>query len=361
MKSDEAWMQQALDLARSTIGQTAPNPTVGAVVVKNGCLVGMGAHLKAGTPHAEVHALEMADMNAAGSTLYVTLEPCQHQGKTPPCTEKIISFGVKRVVIGCQDPDSRVAGKGIKRLQEAGIEVMLDVLEKECIQANEDYFYHRKTGFPFVTLKTATTLDGRIATASGDSKWITNSLSRERTHQLRHQHQAILVGIGTVLADNPQLTTRLPNGGLHPLRVIVDSHLRVPLDSQITDVSQADTLIFTTENRDRQKEAQLRSKGVQVIVAGKGPKVDWEIVFGTLGDQGVISVLVEGGSEVNASLLEGNWINKVMAFLAPKLLGGSSSLHSIGGKNPQKISEAKTLKDITLERYGDDICVIGYL
>lgn len=361
MISHEAWMQQALNLAKTTTGQTSPNPMVGAIVVKDGCLVGMGAHLKAGTPHAEVHALEMAGSNAKDSTLYVTLEPCHHHGRTPPCTEKIISTGVKQVVIGCQDPDPRVAGKGIKRLEEAGIQVITGILEKECRQVNEAYFYHRQTGYPFVTLKTASTLDGRIATASGHSKWITHSQSRLRVHQLRHQHQAILVGIGTVLADNPQLTTRLPNGGLNPLRVIVDSRLRIPLDARITDVSEADTLIFTTEARDQQKEDALRSKGVKVIIAGKGPRVDWELVFRTLGNQGILSVLVEGGSEVNASLLEENWVNKAVIFLAPKLLGGSGSLHSIGGKNPETISEAKNLKDLTIERYGDDICIIGYL
>jgi len=361
LNSHETWMQQALNLAKATLGQTAPNPAVGAIVVKNECVVGIGTHLKAGTPHAEVHALDMAGKQAADATLYVTLEPCNHHGKTPPCTEKIISAGIKRVVIGCQDPDELVAGKGIARLQEAGIEVIQGVLEKECKQINEAYFYHRQTGFPFVTLKMATTLDGRIATASGDSKWVTNSLSRQQTHRLRHQHQAILVGIGTVLADNPQLTTRLPNGGLHPLRVIVDSRLRVPLDYQITDVSQADTLIFTTEQRDQQKEAALRAKGVDVMVAGKGPKVDWEIVFRTLGERGILSVLVEGGSEVNASLLAGNWVQKVIAFIAPKLLGGTSSLHAVGGKDPKKMSEAKTLKDISIQQYGDDICITGYL
>ena len=361
MGTHESWMQHALNLAQSTLGQTSPNPVVGAIVVKNECLVGVGAHLKAGTPHAEVHALKMAGEQAAGSTLYVTLEPCHHYGKTPPCTETIISAGVKRVVIGCQDPDKRVSGKGIRRLQEAGVEVVLGVLEKECMQVNEAYFHHRKTGYPFITLKMATTLDGRIATASGDSKWITNPLSRQQTHRLRHQHQAILVGIGTVLADDPQLTTRLSNGGLHPLRVIVDSQLRVPLNARITDVSQADTLIFTTKNRDREKEAALRSKGVQVMIAGTDSKVDWEIVFRTLGKQGILSVLVEGGSEVNASLLAGDWVNKVVIFLAPKLLGGTASLHAIGGKNPEKISEAKSLKEISLQQYGDDICVIGYL
>lgn len=361
MGSHESWMQHALNLAQSTLGQTAPNPVVGAVVVKDECLVGIGAHLKAGTPHAEVHALEMAGERAVGSTLYVTLEPCDHYGQTPPCTETIISSGVKRVVIGCQDPDLRTNGKGIQRLKEAGIDVILGVLEKECQQVNEAYFYHRKTGYPFVTLKTATTLDGRIATASGDSKWITNSISRQYVHRLRHQHQAILVGIGTVLADDPQLTTRLPHGGLQPLRVIVDSRLRIPIDAQVTDVSQADTLIFTTEHRDQQKEAALRAKGVQVEITGKSSKVDWNVVFRTLGDRGILSVLVEGGSEVNASLLEGNWIHKVIIFLAPKLLGGTKSLHAIGGKNPEKISEAKILKNLSLKQYGDDICVTGYL
>lgn len=361
LKEHEEWMKVALDLATSTTGQTAPNPMVGAVAVNNGCLVGVGAHLQAGTPHAEVHALDMAGDNAQGCTLYVTLEPCDHHGQTPPCTEKIIAAGVERVVIGCQDPDVLVSGNGIERLRQMGIEVIVGVLEQECKQLNEAYFYHRQTGFPFVTMKTATTLDGRIATASGDSRWVTNELSRQKVHELRHQHQAILVGIGTVLHDNPRLTTRLDIGGVNPVRVVVDSQLRIPIDAAITDVSEAHTWIFTTDRKNPETEAALLNKGVQVISTGKGPLVDWHVVFRTLGEHGVLSVLVEGGSEVNASLLEGNWVRKVITFLAPKLLGGSLSMNSIRGKNPKRMADAYLLENITLERYGDDICVIGYL
>lgn len=361
MRKHEDWMKLALDLAKSTKGQTAPNPIVGAIVVNNGCLVGAGAHLQAGTHHAEVHALNMAGENAQGGTLYVTLEPCDHQGRTPPCTEKIIAAGIRQVVIGCYDPDTLVSGNGIERLRQMGMEVLVGVLEKECKQLNEAYFYHRQTDYPYITLKTATTLDGRIATASGDSKWVTNKQSREKVHELRHQHQAILVGIGTVLHDDPLLTTRLTIGGINPVRVIVDSQLKTPLNAAITDVSEAHTWIFTTDRKDPDKEAALLDKGVQVISTGKGPLVDWHVVFRTLADNGVLSILVEGGSEVNASLLEGNWVRKTITFLAPKLLGGSLSLNSIRGKNAKRMAEAYQLHDITIEQYGDDICVIGYL
>lgn len=361
MKSHEEWMRLALDLARSTTGQTAPNPMVGAVVVNNGCLVGVGAHLQEGTPHAEVHALEMARENAQGGTLYVTLEPCDDHGQTPPCTEKIIASGVKQVVIGCLDPDTLTSGTGIERMRQMGIEIIAGVLEQECKQLNEAYFYYRQTGCPFITMKTATTLDGRIATASGDSRWVTNELSREKVHELRHQNQAILVGVGTVLADNPQLTTRLAIGGINPVRVIVDSKLRTPLDAAVTDVSKAHTWIFTTDQKDPNTEAALIEKGVEVISTGKGPLVDWNVVFRTLGEHGVLSVLAEGGSEVNASLLEGNWVRKVITFLSPKLLGGSLSLNSIRGKNVKRMADARMLHNVTVERYGDDICVIGYL
>lgn len=361
MGRHEDWMRLAIQLAKAAEGQTAPNPMVGAVAVKEGRIIGSGAHLKAGTPHAEVHCLQMAGDEAKGCTLYVTLEPCNHYGRTPPCTENILQSGVKQVVIGSVDPDPQVSGSGIKRLRAAGVEVIQGVLESECLKMNEAYFHHRKTGKPFVTLKTATTLDGKIATATGDSRWITGEASRQYVHQLRHRHDAILVGVGTVLADNPRLTTRLETGGIHPLRVIVDSYLRTPLDAAVVDTSEAATWIFTTAQRDREKEKRLLEKGVQVISTGAGPRVDWEVLLQFLGRKGILSLLVEGGGEVNASLLKEQQVQKVIAFIAPKLLGGKWSPTSIEGESPAKMAEAWTLRDIDVQRFGEDICMTGYL
>ncbi|MXQ52193.1 bifunctional diaminohydroxyphosphoribosylaminopyrimidine deaminase/5-amino-6-(5-phosphoribosylamino)uracil reductase RibD [Shimazuella alba] len=362
MSNDEQWMSLAIQLAKATAGQTSPNPMVGAVVVKENRLLGSGAHLRAGTPHAEVHALRMAGEEAQGSTIFVTLEPCNHFGRTPPCTEKIIECGVKRVVIGSGDPDKLVAGKGIARLKEAGIEVVEGVLEQECLQLNEAYFYHRRTGMPFVTLKTATTLDGKIATANGDSRWITGEESRAFVHQLRHEQDAILVGANTVIADDPELTTRLPQGdGIHPVRVILDSKLRTPITAKILDISKASTWIFTTDDKDLFKEAAFQEAGVQVISTGRGPKVDITKVLEILGEKGILSLMVEGGSQINASMLRGNHVHKVIAFLAPKFLGGISSPSSIGGESPEKMSEALSLHRVSWNQYGQDVCVTGYL
>ncbi|MBA4495683.1 bifunctional diaminohydroxyphosphoribosylaminopyrimidine deaminase/5-amino-6-(5-phosphoribosylamino)uracil reductase RibD [Paenactinomyces guangxiensis] len=361
MSKHEDWMRLAYELAKSAAGQTSPNPMVGAVAVKEGRIIGSGAHLKAGTPHAEVYALNMAGAEAKGCTLYVTLEPCVHYGRTPPCTEKIISCGVKQVVIGSVDPDRNVSGKGISRMREAGIEVISGVLETECLKLNEAYFHHRRTGKPFVTLKTATTLDGKIATAGGDSRWITGEASRQYVHQLRHRYDAILVGVGTVLADNPRLTTRLETGGVNPLRVIVDSSLRIPIDANVVDTSEAPTWIFTTEARDFEKEKRLREKGVEVIPAGAGPRVGWEPLLRHLGEKGILSLLVEGGGEVNASLLSENRVQKVIAFIAPKLIGGKDSPTSVEGESPAKMAEARTLCDISIEQFGQDLCVTGYI
>jgi diaminohydroxyphosphoribosylaminopyrimidine deaminase/5-amino-6-(5-phosphoribosylamino)uracil reductase len=361
MPTHEDWMRLAVELARATEGQTAPNPMVGAVVVKDGRLLGTGVHLQAGTPHAEVHALRMAGETARGSTLYVTLEPCNHYGRTPPCTEAILNAGVARVVVGSVDPDSRVAGQGIARLRSAGIEVVECVLEEECLRLNEAYFHHRRTGRPFVTLKMAMTLDGKIAAASGDSRWVTGESAREYVHELRNRYQAILVGVGTVLADRPQLTTRLEHGGKQPIRIIVDSQLRTPLDAPVTDTSLAPTWIFTTERKNLEKEQALRAKGVRIISTGEGPLVDWDVLFDLLGKEGVLSVLVEGGSEVNASLLKGNHVQKVIAFLAPKILGGQDSKSAVGGASPRTMSEAIPLKDITIQTFGQDLCITGYV
>ncbi|MDN4594143.1 bifunctional diaminohydroxyphosphoribosylaminopyrimidine deaminase/5-amino-6-(5-phosphoribosylamino)uracil reductase RibD [Polycladomyces subterraneus] len=360
MEHHEKWMRLALHLARSAEGQTSPNPLVGAVAVKNGRLIGMGAHLRAGTPHAEVHALDMAGPEAAGSTLYVTLEPCNHYGRTPPCTEKVIASGVKTVVIGSKDPDPRVAGSGIRRLQEAGVEVVMGVLETECLRLNEAYFHHRRTGRPFITLKTASTLDGKIATHTGHSRWVTGEAARAEVHRLRHIHDAIMVGVGTVLADKPRLTTRLPGGGRNPIRVVIDSRLRLPLDTPVADVTEAPTWVFCTDERDLNQEEQLRAKGVKIVPTGPGPRVDLNRVMQVLGEHGVLSVLVEGGGTLNAALLREQLVDKVIAFVAPKLLGGQNSPTSVEGQERETMAEAIHLRDLEVQRFGEDLCVIGY-
>lgn len=354
-------MRVALTLARATTGQTSPNPMVGAVVVKNGKLVGTGVHLKAGTPHAEVHAIEMAGAEAAGSTIYVTLEPCNHHGRTPPCTEKIIASGIRQVVIGSRDPDELVQGRGIARLRDAGIMVLEGVLAEECRQLNEAYFFQRSTGRPFVTLKTAMTLDGKIATVTGDSRWITSQASREHAHLLRHQHDAILVGIGTVLNDDPSLTARLIPGGNHPLRVILDSHLQTPVDAKITEVSETPTWIFTTEQRNREREQQLRDKGVRIISTGAAERVDLSKVLEVLGQEGMLSLLVEGGGTVNAAFLRQGLVQKIVAFIAPKLLGGKDSPTAFEGENPRQIDASLSLRDVQVTQFAQDLCVTGYL
>lgn len=361
MKNHEYWMGLALDLANSTAGQTSPNPMVGAVVVKNNQLLGSGAHLRAGTPHAEVHALQMAGEEAEGSTIYVTLEPCNHFGRTPPCTEKIIASGVKQVVVGSGDPDKLVAGRGIARLREAGLIIIENVLSSECLKLNEAYFHHRKTGLPFVTLKTATTLDGKIATKSGDSRWITNEASRAYVHQLRHEHDAILVGIGTVLADDPELTTRTLDGGLSPTRIVLDSKLRIPLTSKLLQTDIAPTWIFTSEEHDEKKRATLVKRGVEVFVTGAGEKVNLEKVLRVLGENGVLSLLIEGGSEVNAAMLAGDYVQKIITFIAPKILGGIDSPSAIGGESPSKMAEAKQIHRVSWQQFGEDFCMTGYL
>ncbi|SMO41194.1 bifunctional diaminohydroxyphosphoribosylaminopyrimidine deaminase/5-amino-6-(5-phosphoribosylamino)uracil reductase RibD [Melghirimyces algeriensis] len=357
---DKHWMELALQLAGSAKGQTSPNPMVGAVAVKKGELIGSGAHLKAGTPHAEVHALQMAGDMAKGSTLYVTLEPCNHMGCTPPCTERIIQSGVKRVVIGSKDPDPRVSGEGIRRLQNAGIEVELGVLAEPCDRLNEAYFHHRRTGTPFVCLKAAITLDGKIATPTGDSRWVTGKAAREEVHRLRHQYDAILVGSKTVLNDHPRLTARVPGGGKNPLRVILDSYLRLPIETPVTDVETAPTWIFCTNHADQEKERILLQKGVRVIRTGNGPRVHLAEVFKRLGNEGVISVLAESGGELNASLLREGWVNKVIFFIAPKILGGKESPTAVEGDGPQRMGDAWALQDVSFRSFGEDLCLIGY-
>lgn len=354
-------MRLAIQQAELGRGQTSPNPLVGSVVVKGDQIVGMGAHLRAGTPHAEVHALAIAGPRAEGATIYVTLEPCNHTGRTGPCTEAILKSGIRRVVIGMLDPDEQVAGRGMTRLQEAGLEVVAGVLETDCRDLNTAYIHHRLTKQPFVTLKMAMTLDGKIATASGDSKWVTNPQSRAYGHQLRQQMDAILVGIDTVISDDPELTVRLPEilEPSNPIRVVLDSRLRIPHTSKLLDLMVADTWIFTTEQHDPESKKQLEAKGVKVWVTSGSKRVNVSEMLTILGGEGVLSLLVEGGSEVHASFIQESLAQEVCAFIAPKILGGLQSRSAVGGESPVQMSEAIDLVEISIQRFGDDLCVRG--
>ncbi|WP_088102302.1 bifunctional diaminohydroxyphosphoribosylaminopyrimidine deaminase/5-amino-6-(5-phosphoribosylamino)uracil reductase RibD [Halalkalibacter urbisdiaboli] len=353
---DEDYMRLALQLAEGTRGQTSPNPMVGSVVVKDGQIVGMGAHLKAGEGHAEVQALKMAGDKAYGATIYVTLEPCSHYGKTPPCADLIIERGLKRVVIAMVDPNPAVAGKGVEKLRKAGIKVKIGVCEQESRDLNQVFFHYIKTKKPFVTLKSATTLDGKTATVTGKSKWITGPPSREDVHHYRHTHDAILVGSGTVIADNPSLTTRLPNGGKNPVRVILDRQLRTPLDANIVTDGEAPTWIMTTKAASQEKEKLLQEKGVTII---RVDAFSISSVLEELGRRSITSVFVEGGAEVNGGFLQEKQVNQVITYIAPKLFGGAGAPSVIGGEGVSEVDEALKFVIQNVVKIGDDVKIVS--
>ncbi len=360
---DQFYMQRALELAIQAQGRTNPNPMVGAVIVKNNQIIGEGYHHQAGTPHAEVHALQAAGDQAAGATLYVTLEPCSHFGKTPPCADAVIKAGIKRVVIATSDPNPQVAGQGIVRLREAGIEVELGVLEEPAIRLNEVFFKYIQTGLPFVALKTAMTLDGKIAAQSGDSRWITGEDARHYVHELRNIYDAIMVGIGTVLKDDPLLNTRLDREDTRdPLRVIIDSNLDLPLDSKIATTSQEQcTLIFCSSNVDNQKRQQLEALGAEIISLDiKDEIIPLEQVLVILGQMNICSLLVEGGGEINAYLLQNQLLDKVYWFIAPKIIGGRQAPSPIGGQGVEFMRDARELKSLEIQKFARDLLLTGY-
>ncbi|MDQ1909475.1 bifunctional diaminohydroxyphosphoribosylaminopyrimidine deaminase/5-amino-6-(5-phosphoribosylamino)uracil reductase RibD [Paenibacillus sp. GD4] len=359
--NDEYYMRLALQMAEAATGQTGINPVVGCVLVKDGRIVGMGAHLRRGEAHAEIQALRMAGSEAEGSTAYVTLEPCSHHGKTPPCSDRLVSEKVKRVVVACTDPNPLVAGSGIRRLREHGLEVTVGVLEREAIRLNEVFNHYILTRRPFVTLKTASTLDGKIAAHTGDSKWITNGTSRSFVHTLRHRHQAIMVGIGTVLADDPSLTTRLPVPGLHPTRVVVDSTLKLPHDAALVRDGAAPTVVLTTEQAPAPKRRELEARGVTVLDCGPGPAVDLRAAMARLGELELASVLLEGGGRLNGAMLEQRLINKLVLFYAPKIIGGGAAAPgNFDFPGFAKMNEAITLDRMQVQTMDDDICITGY-
>jgi len=362
MKTDQEYMQLALNLAASAKGKTNPNPVVGAVIVKDGVIVGTGLHRKAGEPHAEVHAFNMAGHHAKGATLYVTLEPCSHYGKTPPCANLVKESGVSRVVVATEDPNPEVAGRGIQLLREAGIDVEVGVLKKEAQQLNERFIHNMITNLPFVISKFAMTLDGKIATHTGHSQWISGEESRHNVHVLRNEVDAILVGIGTVLADNPSLTTRLPEGGgKNPIRIVLDSELRIPLDATVCQTAEAKTIIVTTETAGKSKMDQLKDLGVKcILVPRTGTGLDLEFMLKELYKLGITDLLVEGGGEVNTSFLRAGLFNKFIIFIAPKLLGGRNSLTPFTGENVDLMNSALNVTFEQIETFGEDIRIIAY-
>ncbi|MBN1142213.1 MAG: bifunctional diaminohydroxyphosphoribosylaminopyrimidine deaminase/5-amino-6-(5-phosphoribosylamino)uracil reductase RibD [Deltaproteobacteria bacterium] len=357
----EKIMRRALELARKGEGRTCPNPPVGAVVVRDGEIVGEGYHPQAGMPHAEIYALKEAAGRSRGADLFVTLEPCSHPGKTMACTDAIQRAGIGRVVVGCRDPNPKVDGRGLEALEKAGIPVRSGVLEKECSRLIAPFAKHIRTGFPFVTLKTAMTLDGQIATVSGDSRWISNELSRLWVHRLRDKVDAIMVGAGTVMRDDPQLTTRLPEGGRDPVRIVVDSRLEISEQARLFQLaSEAPTLIAVSSQASPEKMERLRERGVEFLtVPGSGDRVDLRELFRVLGKRGVQSLLLEGGSRLNGAVWREHLVDRVVVCVAPKLLGGGDGIRFFSGPGVAWMSEATRLEEVLITAMGDDVLIEG--
>jgi diaminohydroxyphosphoribosylaminopyrimidine deaminase/5-amino-6-(5-phosphoribosylamino)uracil reductase len=361
---DEQWMGQALTLARKALGQTRPNPVVGAVVVKEGRLVARGYHRAAGLPHAEAIALKRAEAQARGATLYVTLEPCCHFGRTPPCVEAVVRSGVKRVVIPILDPNPLVSGQGAARLREAGIRVDVGCRTHEAIHANEPYITFHKLKRPFFVAKWAVTLDGQFGAISGDSRWISNELSRAYVHELRARYDAVLVGIGTVISDNPRLNVRLPKRPhvIQPKRIIIDGHLRTPIRANCLALADGGpTIIATTEVAPHWRIQQFESLGITIVVV-RGAKgvLDLKNLTKYLYELGIQSVLVEGGRQVLSSMFAANLVDRVVAFFAPKVVGSDLS-NVITGWGVNTMRNAIKLHDVEIRTFGTDVCVEGYV
>lgn len=357
---DEKYMRLAMQLAGNAIGRTSPNPLVGAVIVKDNRVVGCGWHRKAGTPHAEVHALNQAGELAQGADVYVTLEPCAHYGKTPPCAKALVEAKVKNVYGGLLDVNPKVAGKGFKILEDAGIHVEYGFLQDELRKQNEVFFKWIEHKKPFVVLKAAMTLDGKIATATGQSKWITNETSRAYGYKLRDIYDGIMVGINTVIEDNPMLTARV-DGGKNPIRIVVDSSLKIDINANVVQDKSAKTIVATTDKADKDKILKLQAQDVDVIVVDKdeNDKVDIEKLLDILGQQNICSILVEGGATLSGSFVAKKLVDKVYFFIAPKIIGGKEAKTPVAGTGILNLQEALALKDIQIEKLEEDILIIG--
>ncbi len=357
MNNDEHYMHSALKLARKGKGYVSPNPLVGAVIVKDGRIIGQGYHKRYGDHHAEINAIKNASEDVAGATLYVNLEPCCHEGKTPPCVDSIIKHKIGKVVIGSIDSNPLVSCGGLNYLESRGIAVKTGILEKECRSLNETFFHYMETGLPFVTVKYAQTFDGRIATLSGQSQWISSEASRKFAHQLRAEHDAILVGAQTVIQDNPELTVRHVRGH-NPLRVVVDSGLRIPLKAKILqNQSAAQTLIATTKTADDPHFQRIAASGVEIITidADTQGRVDLKKLFKILAARGISSLLVEGGAQIITSALQNDLVTRLVAIIAPKIIG--SGIEAIGDLRISDLEHAKILSFQKIKRLGPDIAI----
>lgn len=355
------YMKIALELAKNGMGRVNPNPIVGAVIVRDGEIIGRGWHPVIGDLHAERYAFKDCDtkgIDCTGADMYVTLEPCCHHGKQPPCTEAVVAHGIKRVYIGSPDPNPLVAGKGVKYLREHGVEVTEGVLKEECDRLNEIFFKFITTGLPFVTLKYAMTMDGKIACYTGESKWITGEKARRNVHTDRLRHAAIMAGIGTVLTDDPMLNCRLENGR-DPIRIICDSQLRTPADSNIVRTAGEISTIIATASNDDDRITELESRGCEVLICGDSEtgRVDLRRLMQILGERRIDSVLIEGGAELNWSALETGIVDKVQTYIAPKIFGGTGAKSPVGGLGADLPDNCFMLGEPEIRRFGDDILI----
>lgn len=361
--TDETYMRRALELAEKGAGWVSPNPLVGAVIVKDEEIIGEGYHERYGQLHAERNALAHCTKSPKGATIYVTLEPCCHHGKQPPCTDALLAAGIRRVVIGSKDPNPLVHGKGIRILREHGVEVTEHVLEKECDVENEVFFHYMQTKLPFVILKYAMTLDGKIATYTGASRWVTGEAARAHVHRMRNRYRAIMVGVGTVLADDPMLTCRLKGteNGANPVRIICDSTLRTPLESQIVRSTKEIPTILATCNRQEAMHMPYIEAGCKILVTPeKDGHVDLSDLMRQLGQLGIDSVILEGGGTLNWSALQAGIVQKVQAYVAPKLFGGTEAKTPVEGQGFQTPADAVELTRTKITALGLDWLIEGY-
>lgn len=355
---DEKYMKLALELASLGEGNVNPNPMVGAVVVKAGEIIGRGYHKKYGGPHAEVFALEDAGKEAEGATIYVTLEPCSHHGKTPPCAEKIIEMGIKRCVIAALDPNPLVAGKGIKLLEDAGIEVKIDILKNEALKQNVVFFKYIEEKIPYLFLKCAITLDGKIATEMGDSKWISNEISRTRVQELRHKYMGIMVGINTLLGDNPRLNARI-EGGNNPHRIVVDPGLKTPEDYNFIQNNRDNKSIIVTSkgNIDSEKHLKFEKEYNVKFIFLDGNRFLMKDILKEIGKLGIDSILLEGGNSMISMAFKENMLDGGEIFIAPKITGDNNAISFISGFKIETMKESIELKDVKFKVYGDNVAI----